>query len=87
MERGKDSKRVAYTGKGEKVMQDAYTQEIHMISVKREKKDNAGQQDRKKKRMIDWIEIEAIAAWIGLGYVIGFIVSTIFCIWAMGWFR
>lgn len=87
MERGKDSKRVAYTGKGEKVMQDAYTQEIQMISVKREKKDNAGQQDRKKKRMIDWIEIEAIAAWIGLGYVIGFIVSTIFCIWAMGWFR
>lgn len=68
-------------------MQDAYTQEIQMISVKREKKDNAGQQDRKKKRMIDWIEIEAIAAWIGLGYVIGFIVSTIFCIWAMGWFR
>ena len=87
MERGKDSKRVAYTGKGEKVMKDAYTQEIQMISVKREKKDNAGQQDRKKKRMIDWIEIEAIAAWIGLGYVIGFIVSTIFCIWAMGWFR
>lgn len=68
-------------------MQDAYTQEIQTISVKREKKDNAGQQDRKKKRMIDWIEIEAIAAWIGLGYVIGFIVSTIFCIWAMGWFR
>lgn len=87
MERRKDGKRVAYTGKGEKVMQDAYTQEIQMISVKREKKDNAGQQDRKKKRMIDWIEIEAIAAWIGLGYVIGFIVSTIFCIWAMGWFR
>ena len=69
-------------------MQDAYTQEIKTISVEREKKDNTGQKDpEKKKRKIDWIEIEAIAAWIGLGYVIGFIVSTIFCIWAMGWFR
>ena len=37
-----------------------------------------------KKRKIDWIEIEAIAAWIGLGYVIGSIVTIIFCIWAMG---
>ena len=87
MEWGKDGKRVAYTGKGERVMQDAYTQEIQMISVKREKKDNTGQQAQKpKKRKIDWIETEAIAAWIGLGYVIGFIVSTIFCIWAMGVF-
>ncbi len=69
-------------------MQDAYTQEIKTISVEREKKDNTGQKDPEtKKRKIDWIEIEAIAAWIGLGYVIGFIVSTIFCIWAMGWFR
>lgn len=67
-------------------MQDAYTQEIKTISVEREKKDNTGQKDPEtKKRKIDWIEIEAIAAWIGLGYVIGFIVSTIFCIWAMGW--
>lgn len=69
-------------------MQDTYTQEIKTISVEREKKDNTGQKDPEtKKRKIDWIEIEAIAAWIGLGYVIGFIVSTIFCIWAMGWFR
>ena len=69
-------------------MQDAYTQEIKTISVEREKKDNTGQKDPEtKKRKIDWIEIEAIAAWIGLGYVIGFIVSTIFYIWAMGWFR
>lgn len=68
-------------------MQDAYTQEIKMISGKREKKDDAGQQAQEtKKGKIDWIEIEAIAAWIGLGYVIGFIVSTIFCIWSMGWF-
>lgn len=67
-------------------MQDTYTQEIKTISVEREKKDNTGQKDPEtKKRKIDWIEIEAIAAWIGLGYVIGFIVSTIFCIWAMGW--
>lgn len=67
-------------------MQDAYTQEIKTISVEREKKDNTGQKDPKtKKRKIDWIEIEAIAAWIGLGYVVGSIVSIIFCIWAMGW--
>lgn len=67
-------------------MQDAYTQEIKTISVEREKKDNTGQQDPEtKKRKIDWIEIEAIAAWIGLGYVIGSIVTIIFCIWAMGW--
>lgn len=67
-------------------MQDAYTQEIKTISVEREKKDNTGQKDPKtKKRKIDWIEIEAIAAWIGLGYVIGSIVTIIFCIWAMGW--
>lgn len=69
-------------------MQDAYTQEIKTISVKREKQDNTGQQAPEgKKRKIDWIEIEAIAAWIGLGYVVGSIVSIIFCIWAMGWFR
>lgn len=67
-------------------MQDTYTQEIKTISVEREKKDNTGQKDPEtKKRKIDWIEIEAIAAWIGLGYVIGSIVTTIFCIWAMGW--
>lgn len=67
-------------------MQDAYTQEIKTISVEREKKDNTGQQaPETKKRKIDWIEIEAIAAWIGLGYVIGSIVTIIFCIWAMGW--
>lgn len=67
-------------------MQDAYTQEIKTISVEREKKDNTGQQaPETKKRKIDWIEIEAIAAWIGLGYVIGTIVTIIFCIWAMGW--
>lgn len=68
--------------------QDAYTAkpEIRMISVKREGKDDAGQQaPETKKRKIDWIEIEAIAAWIGLGYVIGSIVTIIFCIWAMGW--
>lgn len=59
-------------------------EEIKMIPVDR-KKDSAGQQAREKKRKVDWIEIEAIAAWIGLGYVIGFIASTIFCIWAMGW--
>lgn len=71
-------------------MREAHAEEpeIQVISVKRERKDDTGQQDRKlKKRKIDWLEIEAIAAWIGLGYVIGFIVSTIFCIWAMGWFR
>lgn len=67
-------------------MQDTYTQEIKTISVEREKKDNTGQKDPEtKKRKIDWIEIEAIAAWIGLGYVIGSIVTIIFCIWAMGW--
>lgn len=67
-------------------MQDTYTQEIKTISVEREKKDNTGQQaPETKKRKIDWIEIEAIAAWIGLGYVIGSIVTIIFCIWAMGW--
>lgn len=67
-------------------MQDTYTQEIKTISVEREKKDNTGQKDPEtKKRKIDWIEIEAIAAWIGLGYVIGTIVTIIFCIWAMGW--
>lgn len=67
-------------------MQDAYTQEIKTISVEREEKDNTGQQaPETKKRKIDWIEIEAIAAWIGLGYVIGSIVTIIFCIWAMGW--
>lgn len=71
-------------------MREAHAEEpeIQVISVKREKKDNTGQQAQKpKKRKIDWLGIEAIAAWIGLGYVIGFIVSTIFCIWAMGWFR
>lgn len=70
--------------------QDAYTAkpEIRMISVKREKTDDTGQQaPETKKRKIDWTEIEAIAAWIGLGFTMGFIVSTIFCIWAMGWFR
>ncbi len=68
--------------------QDAYTAEpeIRMISVKREKTDDTGQQaPETKKEKIDWIEIEAIAAWIGLGYVIGSIVTIIFCIWAMGW--
>lgn len=67
--------------------QDAYTvkPEIRMISVKREGKDDAGQQAQEKKRKVDWTEIEAIAAWIGLGFVMGFIASTIFCIWAMGW--
>lgn len=58
--------------------------EIKMISVKREK-DSAGQQAQEKKRKVDWTEIEAIAAWIGLGFVMGFIASTMFCIWAMGW--
>ena len=58
--------------------------EIKVISVKREK-DGAGQQAQEKKRKVDWTEIEAIAAWIGLGFVMGFIASTIFCIWAMGW--
>lgn len=68
-------------------MQDAYTQEIKMISVKREKTDDTGQQAQEtKKGKIDWIEIEAIVAWIGLGFMLGFIVATIFCIWAMGWF-
>lgn len=67
-------------------MKDTYTQEIKTISVEREKKDNTGQKDPEtKRRKIDWIEIEAIAAWIGLGYVIGSIVTIIFCIWAMGW--
>lgn len=67
--------------------QDAYTAkpEIRMISVKREGKDDAGQQAPEKKRKVDWTEIEAIAAWIGLGFVMGFIASTMFCIWAMGW--
>lgn len=59
-------------------------EEIKVISVQREK-DSAGQQAPKKKRKVDWTEIEAIAAWIGLGFVMGFIASTIFCIWAMGW--
>lgn len=59
-------------------------EEIKMIPVNREK-DDAGQQATKKKRKVDWTEIEAIAAWIGLGFVMGFIASTIFCIWAMGW--
>lgn len=61
-------------------------EEIKMIPVNREK-DGAGQQATKKKRKVDWTEIEAIAAWIGLGFVMGFIASTIFCIWAMGWLR
>lgn len=55
-----------------------------MIPVSREN-ESAGQQAPKKKRKVDWTEIEAIAARIGLGFVMGFIVSTIFCIWAMGW--
>lgn len=59
-------------------------EEIKMIPVDR-KKDSAGQQAPKRKRKVDWTEIEAIAAWIGLGFVAGFIASTIFCIWAMGW--
>lgn len=59
-------------------------EEIKMIPVNREK-DGAGQQAPKKKRKVDWTEIEAIAAWIGLGFVMGFIASTIFYIWAMGW--
>ena len=59
-------------------------EEIKVIPVKR-KKDSAGQQATEKKRKVDWTEIEAIAAWIGLGFVMGFIASTIFCIWAMGW--
>lgn len=59
-------------------------EEIKMIPVNREK-DDAGKQATKKKRKVDWTEIEAIAAWIGLGFVAGFIASTIFCIWAMGW--
>ena len=59
-------------------------EEIKVIPVKR-KKDSAGQQETKKKRKVDWTEIEAIAAWIGLGFVMGFIASTIFCIWAIGW--
>lgn len=58
-------------------------EEIKMIPVSREN-ESAGQQAPKKKRKVDWTEIEAIAAWIGLGFVMGFIVSTIFCIWAMG---
>lgn len=58
--------------------------EIKMIPVSRGK-DGAGQQAQEKKRKVDWTEIEAIAAWIGLGFVMGFIASTIFCIWAMGW--
>lgn len=60
--------------------------EIKMIPVDR-KKDSAGQRAREKKRKVDWTEIEAIVAWIGLGFVMGFIASTIFCIWAMGWLR
>ncbi len=59
-------------------------EEIKMIPVDR-KKDGDGQQATEKKRKVDWTEIEAIAAWIGLGFVMGFIASTIFCIWAMGW--
>ena len=59
-------------------------EEIKMILVSREN-ESAGQQAPKKKRKVDWTEIEVIAAWIGLGFVIGFIASTIFCIWAMGW--
>ena len=59
-------------------------EEIKVISVQREK-DSAGQQALEKKRKVDWTEIEAIAAWIGLGFVAGFVVSTMFCIWAMGW--
>ena len=59
-------------------------EEIKMIPVSREN-DSAGQQATEKKRKVDWAEIEAIAAWIGLGFVAGFIASTIFCIWAMGW--
>ena len=59
-------------------------EEIKMIPVKREK-DSDGQQAPKKKKKVNWTEIEAIAAWIGLGFVMGFIASTIFCIWAMGW--
>ena len=60
--------------------------EIKMIPVSREN-DSAGQKAQEKKRKVDWTEIEAIAAWIGLGFVMGFIASTIFCIWAMGWLR
>lgn len=60
--------------------------EIKMIPVSREN-DSAGQRAQEKKRKVDWTEIEAIAAWIGLGFVMGFIASTIFCIWAMGWLR
>ena len=60
--------------------------EIKMIPVSREN-DSAGQQAQEKKRKVDWTEIEAIAAWIGLGFVMGFIASMIFCIWAMGWLR
>ena len=60
--------------------------EIKMIPVSREN-DSVGQQAQEKKRKVDWTEIEAIAAWIGLGFVMGFIASTIFCIWAMGWLR
>ena len=59
-------------------------EEIKMIPVSRET-DSAGQQAPETKRKVEWTEIEAIAAWIGLGFVMGFIASTIFCIWAMGW--
>ena len=59
-------------------------EEIKMTPVDR-KKDGDGQQATEKKRKVDWTEIEAIAAWIGLGFVMGFIASTISCIWAMGW--
>ena len=52
-------------------------EEIKVISVQREK-DSTGQQVPEKKRKVDWTEIEAIAAWIGLGFVAGFIASTIF---------
>ena len=46
--------------------------EIKTISVKREKRSDSGQQAREmKKRKIDWTEIEAIAAWIGLGFMMG----------------
>ena len=59
--------------------------EIKTISVKREKRSDSGQQAREtKRRKIDWTEIEAIAAWIGLGFMLGIIAATIYCLWAMG---
>ena len=57
--------------------------EIKMISVER-KRNNTGQQAGKKKK-INWTEVTATAAWIWLGCVIGFIASSTFFIWAMGW--